>query len=214
MYSPCSWFLVDGSWEGSLTVRDASTGKVEFQRQRENEMVKAVCTDAARRKWAIHHCHKHPNTNKPDYVSVWKWPFDQPEVFEYASSFICAFALSVDGRLLATCAQVHKKGYHLTVHAASDFRIVAELWLDETSYVKEVCWSPDGAELAVVRRDGFSFYRYPDLSLTTVFELKYAADVAYNGNGQLVALSGWEMGILQRRDAIPSSSPGQQAGDA
>jgi WD40 repeat protein len=210
MFSACSQFIVDGSWKGSLTVRDVATGKTEFLRQREGEMVRAVRADAARQSWAIQHGHKCPTGSpRPDYVSLWKWPFRDPTVFEHAAHFVIAFDLSADGRLIATCALVHGKGYRLTVHSASDFEVLAELWLDEAAYVKEVCWSPDGAELAVVRRDGFSFYRYPDLALTATFELKYAADVAYARGGDLVALSGWAGGVLLRRDAIPPVSSGK-----
>jgi hypothetical protein len=32
MYSLCSKFIIDGSWEGSLIVRDSVTGAIEFRR--------------------------------------------------------------------------------------------------------------------------------------------------------------------------------------
>lgn len=209
LYSPCSKYLVDGSWNGSLTVRDASTGTVEFRRRCEGEMVIAVSRDDAGQTWAVHHRHKHPDgSSQPDYVSLWEWPFRQPKIFEHTSRFIRAFGLSLDGRGIATCAQVHKKGYHLTVHSASDFKCAASLWLDEASSVKKIRWSPGGKELAVVRRDGFSFYRLPDLALAATLELKYAADVAYAHDGQSVALSGWECGLLLRRGSIQSVAAG------
>jgi WD40 repeat protein len=201
MYSPCSEFLVDGSWAGSLTVRDASTGAIEFRRQGEGEMVEDVCADATRQTWAIHHCHQYPS-RRPDYVSLWTWPFREPKLFELMSQDIHAFALSADGKLIAACARVYGKGHHLTIHSVLSFEIVASLWLDEAPYVKGLCWSPDGKELAFVRKGGFSFYRFPELSLAATFELKYAADIAYVSTGRSVVLCDWECGLLLDREAI------------
>lgn len=215
MYSPCSTFIVDGSWEGSLSVRDASTGTTEFRRQIEGEMVTAVCTDATRQTWAIHHCRKSPTeSSRPDYVSLWRWPFREPKVFEHRRRFVRAFALSTDGSLIAMCAHVPKKGYHVTVHSVSGFESIASLWLDESALVKEIRWSPDRKEFAIVRREGFLFYRYPELALVANFELKYASDLVYAHTGRSVALSGWECGLLLDREAIQPLSSGHAAGDA
>jgi hypothetical protein len=125
---------------------------------------------------------------------------------EHTSPFIWGFALSTDGKLIATCALVPGKGHQLTVHSASDFEVVTTLRLKEAGHVTEICWSPDGQELAVVRRDGFLFYRYPDFTLTGKFGLKYAADIAYSRSGEYVALSDWECGMLVDRKVIPSAT--------
>jgi hypothetical protein len=87
--------------------------------------------------------------------------------------------------------------------------IVASCWLDEAPYVLQLCWSPHGQELAYVRQGGFSFYRFPELSLAATFELEYAADIAYASTGRSVALCDWECGLLLDREAIQPLSSGR-----
>lgn len=208
LYSPCSKFLIDGTWTGSLVARDARTGAVEFQRDGKNEMVKAVHADTGRRTWAVHHCHKcHTGPPQPDYISVWKWPFRKPKIFKHASPFIRAMALSPNAKVIATCAMARPKGYHLTIHTTAHFDVCAELWLDMESHLKQICWSPDGREIVIVRKHEVLFYRFPELALTARFELKYASDVAYSRSGQYTALCGWEGGLLMERAAIQPREP-------
>ncbi len=209
-YSCCSQYLVDGSWRGSVIVRDATTGEAAFSRRREGEMVKAVATDVERQIWAIHHSYKsRTGSPRPDYISVWTWPFQEPRIFQHKSRFVRGMAVSSDGLLLATCAWVPSEGYHLTLHWLSDFELVSSAWMEEAAGVRKVVWSPRNTEIAVVCRDGFIFYETSDLAPTAEFALESASDAAYSNADGLIALGGWSSGRLLAREAISSPSPGR-----
>jgi WD40 repeat protein len=215
LYSPCSEYLVDGSWTGSLNVREAKSGALAFRRERDGEMVVRVCRDGTGRVWAVQHSRKVVTDlpPKPDYVSVWAWPFGQPRVFEHTSHLLQGVALSPDGASVATCARVLGKGYHLTVHSAADFEVRESFWMDEDNgYVRQVRWAPDGTELAVVHKGGVTFYRYPGFVVAGQFKSTYPADVAYSGDGRLIAVSDWQSGVLAERGAIGSGASGGGAG--
>jgi len=201
LYSHCGQFLVDGSWNGHVTVRSTVTGSIEFQQEFPNELIRKVAYSPAQDRWWVLHSPKATSTDKPsasDYFSVWSWPLVKPdETIFLNGSAIKTAAISPDGLMLAV----------VTYSDLSIFRLSDKSLISSTPFVYGgtgfvAVWSPDGLELATVQRGSVDFYSVPGLHKRARVTLEYASDVKYSPDGMLVALGSWNSGQLLEHRTI------------
>ena len=197
LYSACSRHLVDGSWAGALTVRDATTGAIEFRRAMDGESVRGLWRSRDGAVWVALHFVRSP-VRPASYLTRWSWPFRVPTV-HLLSMDVGAAALSNDGRRLAVAHRVDPATDLITVidlsDDADDQRPPPGTAATPT-YVKQMAWSPAGDELAVVVNAAHQFYAWPTLRPTATHPSQYAAEVVYAPDGGRVALCDWSKGIV------------------
>ena len=65
LFSQCGRFIVDGSWEGVFTVREASSGAVQFRREHRNEMLPQIHSARQGSAWIVEHSPKATTDDQP-----------------------------------------------------------------------------------------------------------------------------------------------------
>lgn len=201
LYSACGEYLVDASWKGHVTVRQAKTGLVEFEKVFPSELIRSVIHCAASDTWLVVHSPKAIALNEapaPDYLSVWSWPFTAP--FDSITALdhdIQAASVSPDGSMLC---QVGRD--QISMLRLSDKSMIGSVPFKYggTSFVAS--WSPDSREVATVERSTALFYSAATLHKTGMYQLDYACDVKYSPSDDSVAIGSWGGGLLLKRNAL------------
>jgi WD40 repeat protein len=205
VYSACGDFVVDGSWNGTLTVRSSTTGKACFQQAFPNEMITRIARVDTTNEWFVVHKPKIGKGDKPAapaYVSIWNWPLTEPKaLIQVADDEINGITISPDAsRICLICY-----GSIITVDTESKKTIaVAPCVYGGTQFA--AAWSPDSQEIATVQRHSFVFYSSKTLERRRTVDMQYASDVAYTPDGRHMALGSWECGLLVERMFDPKSS--------
>jgi WD40 repeat protein len=105
-FSSCGGYVLDGSWDGDLRLREVSSGTVLWGRQFPGEMVEAIHPLARRRLWAVLHAPKAATDDAPPappFLTLWKHPVRGRKpvaVIRPRRPFICDSVPSPDGRYL------------------------------------------------------------------------------------------------------------------
>lgn len=198
-YSSCGEYIVDGSWNGQLTVRSATSGKVSFQKTFPGEMIKKIVHSDHDGRWFVVHQPKstsHDLTKALPYVSIWAWPFDSPvDILRPSANFINEIAASPDGRSLGIV------GHDLiSVMDLAEKRFVGSVPFHHGGTGFAMNWSPDSQEFATIQKNSVVFYDAATLLQRRSIDLQFASDIAYSPDGSLVALGSWEAGVLIERE--------------
>lgn len=209
LFSKCGQFIVDGSWDGFLTVRDASTGEVHYRREYAGEMLCRVHSVRSGTVWIIEHSPKATTDDQPPadgYYTIWTWPFS-----DGASSavgihlpFICASAVSEDGSRLAVLFGAPPRDLH--VYELPSARL---LWRDRVTIGgsgSELRFSRSGSFLASVQKDSIVHYCALTGERLEVYPLPFPSDVDYSPDTRLIGLGSWQSGEIR-------SSAAQERGD-
>lgn len=203
LYSSCGEYVVDGSWSGHLTVRSSTSGDVVFLKTFPGEMITKIARSSHNDTWFVVHQPKAISQDQspaPAYISIWAWPMEAPiDFLQSPENCINAISVSPDGRHICVV------GHHsISVINLAEKRFVGSVpyVFGGTGFVAN--WAPDSRELASVQKNSCVFYDASTLEKLKSIELQYASDIAYSPDGNLLALGGWESGILiTRENAAP-----------
>jgi WD40 repeat protein len=152
--------LIDGSWEGILTVRHALTGEVVIRNEHADEMITRITHDAKRKTWLVLHEPKvASNGQKPScgYLSIAKWPIkplQQHKILDLGR-YIQAATIAPDGLRFCFRDRINNE---LMVARIADGEILARTPLIIGGTGSELAWSADGRLIGAVSSDGFRFY--------------------------------------------------------
>ncbi len=197
LYSPSGEHLVDGSWDGQLTVRSATTGAIEFEKAFPDEMIMRITYNPVADKWFVAHQIKLSHPGKPDYLSIWDWPFSEPsDLIEFPKKNVRHMAVSPDASMLCI---TDTSTLHLVDLSSRTLLDWAPLAFCSGSLIS---WSPDSSEIAFVERGGVTFCSTNPLRKTHLVPLDYPSAVNYSPDGKLVALGDWTSGLLMDRAAV------------
>jgi WD40 repeat protein len=198
-YSACGDFIVDGSWEGRMFVRHASSGKIEFSVEFPGEMITDIDHDAKGETWVLAHSPKATSaTESPAscYFSVWRWPFARENFTHFPARvpFARRSALAPDATRLAV---IH--GAPLTelsvFDMASGARCAAcSVRCGGTGYA--LAWSPDAEFLGSIQATNATIYHTKTLEPWRNLVLPYPSHIAFSPNGCLVAIGSWKAGVV------------------
>lgn len=196
-FCPTGEYVIDGSWNGELTVRSVLTGQVAFQSVSADEAIMCVASTRDGRDWFVVHQRRSTSEDQPPpppYISIWKWPLSSPVDYLFCTELIGALAVSGDGVRLCIV------GYEsITVIRTNDKEVLAASPHSVGGTGFAAAWSPDGKEIATVQRDRFVFYDADTLEERDAVAMTLAADVDYSPTGDLVALGTWKSGMLFER---------------
>jgi WD40 repeat protein len=204
-YSPCGDYIIDGSWKGRLTVRQAGTGSREYVHEFPGEMIREVHSCHNGRRWVVEHgpiATAHDRPPPPDYFSVWDWPFrpGAHRVLPLRVAFITSSSLTTDGEHLAV---VHGAPPNtLSVFRTADGVCLGAVPVISGGTGGAVCWSTDGQLIASAQDGAAVIYAWPGLQELHRFSLAFASDVAFSPLDDALALGAWKIGWVLATDAL------------
>jgi hypothetical protein len=208
LYSSCGSYIVDGAWNGRLSVRRASSGALEFVREFPDEMIRSVHCAEDGKLWVIAHGSKATSRDgppPPDYFSVWGWPFGSGgyRVLPERIAFSHSSALSPDGALLAV---VHGVPPTLSVFRINDGACVGVVPIQIGGTGHALGWSTDGRLIGSVQDQNVVFYAWPGLRKMHELALAYASDVAFSPRGDVFVVGSWEVGWVLSAEMIATTT--------
>jgi len=209
-YSSCGQFIVDGTWNGRLSVRCASSGAREFVQDFGGEMICGVHSSGDGKHWIIVHgprATSHDRPPPPDYFSIWSWPFRRGSyrVLPARIPFLRSSALSPDGALLAVV-------YGAPPDTLSVFQVEDGICAGTVPIQRgggtplALGWATDGLLLGSVQEPNVVFYAWPGLRKLHELALEYASDVEFSPRDGVLALGSWQIGWVLSADALATTS--------
>jgi WD40 repeat protein len=196
-FSPCGEFIVDGSWDGAISVIRVSSGDRSWATTYPGDMICNLLTYADSQYWMAHHSPKATTEDRPpepDYFTIWQYPHsDFPVgIVNPGLQFVRACAASPDGERLAL------------VHGAPPDTVSivdrggvgrARTRIKPGGSGLNVTWSPSGSYLANVQDDQVVLFD-EDLNELSSWAVPYPSDVAFAPDGSRIAIGSWEEGFV------------------
>jgi len=181
-FAPDGRHLVDGTWSGLLTVRDALTGDIVWQETGADIFTLACTRD--RRTWLYH--------RTGGDVVLRGWPFgDTPPEPVVSLQHVGPMALSDDARRIAFL----KRGLTI-LQRGTAWEVAAQLDVVPIGGTGQaMSWSPDGTLLAYTAERHATIF---DAELRPLHreDLRYVSDADFAPTGTLVAFGDWSAGLV------------------
>jgi WD40 repeat protein len=214
-YSSCGSYIVDGTWDGRLSVRCASSGALEFVRDFPGEIIRSVHASADGRRWVIEHGATATSADRPpppDHFSVWGWPLGSGghRILPERVAFSRTSALSPDGTLLAVAHGAPPKT--LSVFRLDDGACAGVVSIHGGGTGNALGWSADGRLIGSAQDQNIVFYTWPGLGKMHELALAYPSDVAFSPRGDVLALGSWRVGWVLSVGALAATTLPQQPG--
>jgi hypothetical protein len=193
-FAPGGRELVDGSWAGDLTVRNARDGLVRSRERFPHEMITRVSHDHSRRIWLVEHSPKSQTASLPPapaYVTVSPWPFsaETTRYFRFGVH-LCSATSSPDGSRFCF---IEKRGdQRVCIARTSDGSIIASSAPTESGGTgSELAWSDDGRYIASVQARQFVLLDAADLSVIGGVPCQYPSDITFLQATNELVLGSW-----------------------
>ena len=202
-FSPDGQELVDGSWNGLISIRKLS-GPGVSTKQFPGEMIQRISHDSHKRSWLIQHGKKvQPGLqwNDYDYLVLHRWPlFERKQKVFSFDYYLQSATISPDGsRICLICRRRGGGNWWMQVVRASDSKIVAvntEIEIGGTG--SELAWSTDSNLVGSVQKRRFVFYRASDLAMVGEIRCQYPSSICFLPKSDLVVLGTWNSSSLAR----------------
>jgi hypothetical protein len=209
LFSSCGKFVIDGTWEGRLLVREAGSGKITFEREFPTEMIHDIWAVDGGSSIVVMHNPKYMNDDReppPPYVTRWKWPLGAKPTAttELPDQLYLRLALSPDGRFLAFESSRVPKKPTIDIHSLPGGKRVAEIPLAREDRMEQLSWSPDGKYLALVKRDGFVICRADKFEQVVEQALADASELAFSPTGDTIALGSRAATVVPWDQVMPA----------
>ena len=200
-FSPDGQELVDGSWNGLISIRKLS-GPGVSTKQFPGEMIDRISHDSQKRSWLIQHRKKvQPGQQWPDYdyLVLHRWPlFERKQKVFSFDYYLQSATISPDGsRICLICRRRGGGNWWMQVVRASDSKIIAintEIKIDGTG--SELAWSTDSNLVGSVQKRRFVFYRASDLVTLGELPCQYPSSICFLPKDDLVVLGTWNSSAL------------------
>jgi WD40 repeat protein len=197
-FSPCGQFIVDGSWDGTITVRDAVSGRVEERVGASGEMVASLSRCATGHVWLSNHLPKAGSSgHRRPYWTVWRWPLRRVAVFELPEIDIhYSSALSPDGLRIAVRGRngVAREPQLVVLDASGRTIVSTTAPIGGCSTIAR--WSPDGTFLGTPEASGFVVRTSVGLVVRWTMASEYPADLSFLPGSDTLALGTWKRTTL------------------
>jgi hypothetical protein len=204
-FSPDGDQLIDGSWNGVLTIRRRKDGAILRRQQVPGESISRVSHDLARSLWLVEHSPKvrqGENVPRPAYVSVHRWPLaeDNAQTFCFGMHIESA-QLSPDGTRFCFIQKWDERRMHIA--RVSDGQIIASSPpIEGGGTGSELAWSIDGRYIGAVCRGAFVFLRTSDLAVIGRMAVQYPSSVSFIPGGEDVVLGSWKTSVIVKCEVV------------
>lgn len=209
-FSPDGSGLVDGSWNGALTIRRARGSAILSRELFPGEMITRVTHDQSRRTWLVEHSptvRPGENMPPPDYLSLRLWPFS-PETTRTFSfgAHIESSTLSPDGSRFCFIQKWDERRVHIA--QASDGQVLTSSTpLEAGGTGSELAWSGDGRHVVTVSKGMFVFFRASDLAVVGRVSCQYPSATAFLPGGEKMVLGSWNTTTIVKLGDVLESVP-------
>jgi WD40 repeat protein len=185
-FSPCGEFVIDGSWNGDLLVRDAASGEVVLHES--GGSITSIACSADRSHWLY--------TRAGAGCVTRRWPFMEFEPMVYANGdFLLgphALAISGDGQRIVTARWQLIEAWQID---GNRLELLGEHSVATSGTGDAVAWSPAGTSIAYAGA-GQALVLTPELHVVWRADFRYPSDVAYSPDGDLLAIGDWSSGAV------------------
>ncbi len=200
-FSPDGQELVDGSWNGVISIRKLR-GTGTSIKQFPNEMIDRISHDSQKRSWLIQHKKKVQTGQKwseYDYLVLRRWPlFERKQKVFSFDCYLRSATISPDGsRICLIGRRRNSANRWIQVVRVSDSKIIAintEIEIGGTG--SELAWSTDSNLVGSVQKRRFVFYRASDLVALRVLPCQYPSSICFLSNDDQVVLGTWNSSAL------------------
>ncbi len=220
LFGPEDEHIVDASWAGVISVRDARGGSERQKFTFAGEMITVVSSSARGNRWLFVHqpkLTKGEDRPAPSYLTLWDWPLLVPGRHIFPDAYtIYSAALSPDGESIV-----------LIAYRTQTRRVVLQLLDREGNPLREILlgegdiggsggalrWSHDGRLVGSAQDGKLVIYRVEDLAELVRLPMNYASDIAFSPDDSYVALGSWAEGSVTRTrlaDLVQALDPAQQ----
>jgi len=210
-FSPCGEYLIDGSWDGRISVRAAvqpgTTTEIAF----DNEMITVASPSANRLLWLFCHQPKAKggaNRPAPPYLTLWQWPLSRPDAtIRPGFDNIYSAALSPDGTLVALVGYDHSTQQTELRMISIAGELLSSRLVSTGGTGNSLRWSPDGAFVGSVQDRRIAVYLSAELSEVAAFGFENPSDICFAADHSYIALGTWGFGLIERlSDETPNPS--------
>ena len=200
-FSPDGEELIDGSWNGFISIRKLS-GPGVSRKQFPGEMIDRISHDLHKRSWLMQHKKKaEPGKTWPDYdyLVLHRWPLFErkAKVFSF-DCYLHSATISPDGsHICFICRRRGGGDSWIQVVRTSDSKIIAinaEVEIGGTGI--ELAWSTESTLIGSVQKGRFVFYRASDLASLGEIPCKYPSSICFLPKDDLVVLGTWNSSAL------------------
>lgn len=198
-FSPDGDELVDGAWDGTLTIRRARDSAILGRDRLPGEMITRVTHDLSRRAWLVEHTpttRPGENVPPPNYVSLRHWPFSPETTRKLSFGWnIEAATLSPDGARFCFIQKRDERRVHIA--RASDGEILSSsIPLEAGGTGSELAWSADGRHIGAVSNGMFVFYSASNLTVVGRKLCQYPSSMAFLPSGEELVVGSWNTASL------------------
>lgn len=205
LFSPGGTELIDGSWAGTITIRDSANGSIVFRDRYAGEQLTRISHDRERRLWLVQHSPKvmegenHPS---PAYVSLHHWPIAGGVARAFAFDMHIETAqISPDGMRFCFFQKWDERRVHIA--RVSDGQIIASSpTINAGGTGSELVWSPDSAIIIAVVDGKFVIMKADCLSVIGTKTVEYPSSAAFMRNGGHLVLGSWKESIFENTASL------------
>ncbi len=197
LFSPDGKFVIDGSWDGVLSVLEVD-GNAARNNQYPNAMVRMLSTTRDRQQFAWDITPKATLPDKPpdpSWIAVSPWPpIEKPaRLLSRRFQWLHRLALSGCGQNLAVISGMKPT---LEIIRLDDEVIVSRCEIECHGTAYRVAWSPYDDLIAVVEDHRVTLRDSATLTLVNEQPAKYACDVQFSPEGDTLAIGAWGSGFV------------------
>ncbi|MCD4781808.1 MAG: WD40 repeat domain-containing protein [Candidatus Omnitrophica bacterium] len=206
LFSKCGNYVIDGSWNGDLRVRNVTSGDCEWCHKFSEEMIEGVHNLEKDLKWLVIHGMHAPTDNDsppPPYLSIWDYPIPKEEpirVVRPALPFISASTPSPDGQLLVVVYGAPPS--KLAIIDLKNGSVLCDVNIKSGGCGSAVSWSMSGL-IASVQQERIEIYKADSLNHIGGIDVPDASDVDWSPQGDLLAIGSWKNGRIIKAEDIP-----------
>jgi len=206
-FSPCGSYLIDGSGDGDILVKNIELGIVEFKVSFPGEAISSIQHCPSSDTWIFRH--SRPATDyhsppPPDYFTEWRWPFRKGGFTILAPSelFIRAAAISPDGLMMAMTHGAPPS--KLSIMRTEDGRELFNFAVKSGAHVE---WCPRSIYVGCVVDKKVIIIDVRMWRIAAEFPMRYPCTVTFSPTEHKIALGSFRSGLLveaQDYGLIPS----------
>ena len=188
--------VVDGSWHGTIRVRDVRDLVPRVVWSDPNAMVTRIVRCGGGCAALVKARHTHPNFEAGADQVLLGDVIGEPTLRSLGRTwrFLSNIAVSPAADRLAVLSGAPPR--ELEILETSTCTTLASAGVEVGGTGGRLAWSPDANTLVVAERGGFSFRSAVDLRELAWFASPYAAHVSFSPDGTLICLGDWRQGTV------------------